>query len=53
MKWNCFDWFDHYAAEKNGVPKLEISRFIPMQFGNGCRNKLVCSAAEAESHAHD
>ena len=23
MKWNCFDWFDHYAAEKNGVPKLE------------------------------
>lgn len=23
MKWNCFDWFDYYAAEKNGVPKLE------------------------------
>ena len=23
MKWNCFDWFDHYAAEKNGGPKLE------------------------------
>lgn len=48
MKWNCFDWFDHYAAEKNGVPKLEtqpihtdaIWKRVQEQ-GNGCRNKLV------------
>lgn len=23
MKWNCYDLFDHYHTEKNGVPELE------------------------------
>ena len=23
MKWNCYDLFDHYNTEKNGVPALK------------------------------
>ena len=41
MKWNCFDWFDHYAAEKNGVPKLETQPIHTDAIWKRCRNKLV------------
>ena len=42
MKWNCYDLFDHYHTEKNGVPELESQPI---------RTEAVLARVQAQTNA--
>lgn len=43
MKWNCYDLFDHYNTEKNGVPALKEQPI---------RTDAVLERVQAQTAAH-
>lgn len=42
MKWNCYDLFDHYHTEKNGIPELE---------SQSIRTEAVLARVKAQTNA--